>query len=437
MKSIGGNVVIKNGIELDYPFVECILSLLPVCDVVQVCDGGSTDGTLEVLNELSREHSKVRIINYPFGNPRGQVDCILDWENYNRERLGTEYNLMLEADEVLGPESYEYIRKSAQSHGNVLGMERYNFWIDHRHILSPGHVLSPQVIRFAPTVFFMGGDAPHPKATQTEPAAQWSAQQHCKIYHYGFIRRPEAYLKKFDAVVTAVLGSKMVDPVFYHTLTESLSTGKNWMEVCNLPNRSFFGTHPPSISKWLRNRGYLDLPGPGMNHCSETAKYRHLTTKYCYGCGVDIASHGDPVVPWAFSLELPPSEYRAYNGGADPLGPVQIHGHAQVLPFPNDCLDFVYSSHLLEDFSDWEPLLREWVRVLKPKGFLLVLVPDKGLWQSAMAKGQPNNPAHKHESFPGELSTYAERLGLTVIQDRLTALCPEDYTILFVAKKNE
>ncbi len=46
------------------------------------------------------------------------------------------------------------------------------------------------------------------------------------------------------------------------------------------------------------------------NARSETAKYRHLTAEYCFqndmpAVGVDIASQGDPVVPWAIQLDLP------------------------------------------------------------------------------------------------------------------------------------
>lgn len=168
---------------------------------------------------------------------------------------------------------------------------------------------------------------------------------------------------------------------------------------------------------------------------SETERYRSLTAKYCEGCGVDIASAGDPVVPWAMNFELPQEDFALYNGGKMPLGPIQLSGYATKLPFNNDSLDFVYSSHLLEDFLDWEPVLREWVRCLKPGGRLIVVLPDKTLWYEQQARGQPGNPAHRHEAFVGELSIYAPTLGLEVIEDRLTNLFQYDYSILFVAKR--
>src|ERR1041384_5361907 len=90
---------------------------------------------------------------------------------------------------------------------------------------------------------------------------------------------------------------------------------------------------------------------------SETEKYRPLTTPYCYsaheqpGCGVDIGSQGDPVVPWAMNFELPEDKFAWYNSNNKPHGPIQLSGDASQLPFNSDSLDFVYSSHLLEDFA--------------------------------------------------------------------------------------
>lgn len=168
---------------------------------------------------------------------------------------------------------------------------------------------------------------------------------------------------------------------------------------------------------------------------SETAKYRELTARYCTGCGVDIASHGDPVVPWAINFELPAPEYATYNDNNRPLGPIQISGNARVLPFNSDSLDFVYSSHLLEDFEDWAPLVQEWYRTLKPGGYMVILIPDETLWKAAIAAGQPDNPAHKHLGKVGELSEVGKSIGLVPVVDRLTDLYPNDYSILFVGMK--
>ena len=167
---------------------------------------------------------------------------------------------------------------------------------------------------------------------------------------------------------------------------------------------------------------------------SETSKYRSLTEQYCGGCGIDIASGGIPVVPWAWQLELPKERYASYHGTND-CGPIQLRGDAATIQVDSGSLDFVYASHLLEDFEDWEPPLREWSRLLKKGGYLIVLLPDKVLWKQATERGQPPNVAHKHEGTVGELSTYAEKIGCVVVEDRLTNLFDGDYSIIGVFKK--
>jgi SAM-dependent methyltransferase len=178
-----------------------------------------------------------------------------------------------------------------------------------------------------------------------------------------------------------------------------------------------------------------------MTYLSETSKYRHLTEKYCYredgkpGCGIDIASQGDPVVPWALSFDLSHYEFGIYNCSQPPKGIIHLRGRAEHLPFEPDVFDFVYSSHLLEDFLDWEPPLREWSRCVRPGGYLVILMPDRDLWAAAIAKGQPPNCSHRHEAKPGEMSEVATRIGLTVVEDRLTNCFDGDYSILGVFRK--
>lgn len=81
--------------------------------------------------------------------------------------------------------------------------------------------------------------------------------------------------------------------------------------------------------------------------------------------------------------------------------PVQLGGQAEDLHwFRDGVLDFVYSSHLLEDYVDTEAVLREWLRVLKPGGRLVIFCPDEQLYRRhCAATGQPYNYHHVHDDF--------------------------------------
>lgn len=164
---------------------------------------------------------------------------------------------------------------------------------------------------------------------------------------------------------------------------------------------------------------------------SETAKHRHLTTPYLHGNGIDIGCGSDPVTDECIGIDLPAAAFQHYNGLSE--NNARLHAFADDLPFKDHVLDFVYSSHLLEDFpaEAWPGLLREWVRVLKPGGTLVILVPEREAWAAAVTAGQPPNDAHQHEGTVGELSALASLVGLEPVRDERVG----DYSILFVGKK--
>lgn len=187
------------------------------------------------------------------------------------------------------------------------------------------------------------------------------------------------------------------------------------------------------------------MVGREKSFMSETSKYRHLTSKYCYradgqpGAGLDIASQGDPVVPWAWQLDLPPADFVRYSGGKVPTG-IQLYGYGdKPLVVMDSSLDFVYSSHFIEDLSRerWVTLFRDWRQCLKPGGKLIILVPERTRWQAAIANGQcPNCSHYGPEPLLGDITKAAnEAGGLKVIEERLTNLTTEDYTILGVMER--
>jgi len=186
---------------------------------------------------------------------------------------------------------------------------------------------------------------------------------------------------------------------------------------------------------------YIKYKTPTANEfkefSSETAKYRHICAPYCAGVGVDIASQGVQVVPWAVSFDLPEKEFLHYSSGQPAKGPIHLRGQCTELPFETASLDFLYASHILEDFEDWVPVIAEWSRCVRVGGNLIILIPDKKLWSEALAKGQAPNCSHRHEGHVGELSnTFRAHFGhFEILKDELTAITPEDYTILFVARR--
>ena len=124
---------------------------------------------------------------------------------------------------------------------------------------------------------------------------------------------------------------------------------------------------------------------------SETSKHRDKFIPYCVGCGLDIGFGGDPVVPWAITFDLP----KPYSHVGE--HPQNISGDARDLyMFKDNSLDFVYSSHCIEDFENTMDVLLEWIRVIGFGGYLMLLFPDERVYRT---KTSVRNLEHKHEDF--------------------------------------
>src|SRR6266853_1777572 len=146
--SLGGNVCIRDGNKLDYPWKECIHSLLPVVDLCVVCDGGSTDGTLEEIRAWCEREPKLSLCCYPWPDPKANIDFWVNWLNYSRDHVPCTHVIQLDADEVLYEHSYDAVRRYAKAAPrHTLRCRRLNFWKNHRNLIPQGVCLGHEVIR--------------------------------------------------------------------------------------------------------------------------------------------------------------------------------------------------------------------------------------------------------------------------------------------------
>ena len=122
---------------------------------------------------------------------------------------------------------------------------------------------------------------------------------------------------------------------------------------------------------------------------SETSKVRHIVLPFCIGNGIDIGHGGDKIRPSAIGIDL----CRMYtNVGCDVS---QLIGDGADLHwFRDNSLDYVYSSHLLEDFKNTAETLKEWIRVIKLYGKLILVLPEQNIYETFSY-----NEHHKHADF--------------------------------------
>lgn len=127
---------------------------------------------------------------------------------------------------------------------------------------------------------------------------------------------------------------------------------------------------------------------------SETSKVRHLVLDYCTGKGCDIGFGGDKIKK-ENCLGIDYAAPYAYTG-KDKVD-IACDVMNEHIPVTDDTFDYVYSSHLIEDFIDTKKALQEFIRILKPGGNLILVFPDQRLYEEYCVKtGQPINIHHVH-----------------------------------------
>ena len=124
------------------------------------------------------------------------------------------------------------------------------------------------------------------------------------------------------------------------------------------------------------------------------------------GCGVGygsarLAALADTV----YALDNAAEAVR--NGHAEYPDVRFIRGDCARLPFGDNSLDVVAAFEVIEHLEDWEALLREAARVLRPAGTFLVSTPNRIYYEGS--RDEPN-PFHVHEfdyeEFRGELAKH-------------------------------
>lgn len=172
-----------------------------------------------------------------------------------------------------------------------------------------------------------------------------------------------------------------------------------------------------------------------MSYNSETSTCRERLAKFCVGNGLDIGAGGDAFIPNAICIDRAPGDPSRANTGTSPT---HLVGDAWKLHwFSDGVLDFVASSHTLEDAQDTESVLREWIRVLKPGGHLVLFLPDEQVYRAHCKRtGQPYNFAHQHSEFSLRyVQEILDRIGQTKTVHALWPVPNNAYSFDLVVQK--
>ena len=113
-----------------------------------------------------------------------------------------------------------------------------------------------------------------------------------------------------------------------------------------------------------------------MKECSKSLSRRlhdsNFLNKYFSGDGIDIGGKPDPLILYKeFFPKL--KSIRTWD---------LEDGDAQFMEsLADNSVDFIHSSHCLEHLYDPYEGLKNWLRVVRPGGYLVITLPDEDLYE--------------------------------------------------------
>jgi len=240
--TVSGFTFVYHAIELDYPVVECIKSMLPICDEFIVNVGLPDDGTIDLIRPLDK---KIKIITTPWYPKRirtggWRYDQFADIPLFTCQG---DWIFFLQADEVVHEGDIPKIKEAMSKYADDLEVEGlllkyyhfyggYNFYrIDRKWPQGGIRIVRNGINAYCANdaQSFYIGDRRKMRLLRV-------ADIGAHIYHYGWARNPAMMKKK------SVLVGK-----YWHTKEEISKVKSESFDYHNVNPKylaAFKGSHP-------------------------------------------------------------------------------------------------------------------------------------------------------------------------------------------------
>lgn len=234
-----GFTILRNGVLMDYPFREAILSALPLCDRFIVAVGQSEDETLVEVERLAAQNPQIEVRQsvWDLSQRKGGAVLAIETNKVLDQLPPADWVLYLQADEVLHEADYPTIREAMARYLGDKRVEGLAF--DYLHFYGSYEWVGVsrrwyrrevRVIRPWPDIRSYRDAQGFRKNGQK----LWVKLAGARIFHYGWVRPPAQQAQKLrhlhrywhdDAWIEAAVGAD-----FAYALNDRLAR--------------FSGTHP-------------------------------------------------------------------------------------------------------------------------------------------------------------------------------------------------
>jgi hypothetical protein len=198
---VTGFTFIRNALIYDYPVVEAIRSILPVCDDFVVAVGNSDDATLQLIRQI--DPAKIKIVETVWDDKLREGGRVLALETdkaYQAIGNDTDWAFYIQGDEVVHEKYLEPIREAMlkwKDHPEVDGLlfDYLHFYGSYDYVGSSGkwYPHEIRVVRKSGNIYsyrdaqgFRKGEN---QKLHVKPVDAY-------VYHYGWVKEPAAMQRK-------------------------------------------------------------------------------------------------------------------------------------------------------------------------------------------------------------------------------------------------
>lgn len=202
---VSGFTIVRNAIQYDYPVVEAICSILPLCDEFIVAVGKSDDKTLDLIKNIGSP--KIKIIETVWDNSKrdgGEVLAIETNKAFDAVSADSDWAFYIQSDEIVHEKYHQAIKETLlkwKEHKEVEGVV-----FNYLHFYGSYQYIGNSRRWYRKEVRIIKND----KAIRSFKDAQGFRKNGRKlfvkpvdayIYHYGWVKHPamqQAKQKSFN-----------------------------------------------------------------------------------------------------------------------------------------------------------------------------------------------------------------------------------------------
>ncbi|MBK8052234.1 MAG: glycosyltransferase family 2 protein [Saprospiraceae bacterium] len=274
---VTGFSFIRNAIKYDYPVVEAIQSILPLCDDFVVAVGNSDDETLQLIESL--DHQKIKIIQTIWDDTlrkEGKVLAVETDKAFQAISEKADWCIYIQGDEVLHEKYHDSVKSAMEQYAkddrvDGLLFDYLHFYGSYDYIAtsSAWYKHEVRVIRNNKSIYSYR-DAQGFRKNNNEVLNVKPVK--AVIHHYGWVKPP----------VNMQLKQKYFQKLWHNDewVREHVSSGDefDYSEIDRL--EVFKGSHPKVMQERIKRLNWRFSHDISRNKISVKDRLKHLAKKY-------------------------------------------------------------------------------------------------------------------------------------------------------------